>query len=161
MLRTAAADGGNLLLNISPSPEGNVPPESIKVLKQVGRWMKKYGPTIYEATDRWKSTNPNPGAWTGQAAFEYTLKGSTIYLHVNRWAGTTLPIGALVNKVISAHFYKGPEIKFTQKGQQLWLEGLPEKAPDLLDTVIELEVEGDIRPTLGAGHVLLDDDPWK
>jgi len=119
------------------------------VLKQVGRWMKKYGPTIYEATDRWKSTNPNPGAWTGQAAFEYTLKGSTIYLHVNRWAGTTLPIGALVNKVISARYYKGPEIKFTQKGQQLWLEGLPKKAPDLLDTVIELEVEGE--PTHARG----------
>ena len=126
MLRTVAADGGNLLLNISPSPEGDVPPESVKVLNQVGRWMKKYGPTIYEATDRWIPLNPDPNwTWTGQVAFEYTLKGSTIYMHVNRWAGSTLPVGALINKVKSARFYNGHEIKFTQKGQQLLLEGLP------------------------------------
>jgi len=160
MLRTVAADAGNLLLNVSPSPLGEIPPESVKVLKQVGRWMKKNGPTIYEATDRWKALYNIPNwTWTGQLAFEYTVKGSTLYLHVNRWAGRTLPVGGLVNKVLSARFYNGPAIKFTQKGQQLWLENLPEKAPDPFDTVIEVEVEGEPTHARGPLCVVPSDPP--
>ncbi len=32
--------GGNLLLNVGPDAKGNIPPESIKILKEVGEWMK-------------------------------------------------------------------------------------------------------------------------
>ncbi|MFR4224148.1 MAG: alpha-L-fucosidase [Akkermansia sp.] len=33
--------GGNFLLNIGPMPDGSIPPESIRIFKEIGFWMKK------------------------------------------------------------------------------------------------------------------------
>jgi alpha-L-fucosidase len=41
------AKGGNLLLNIGPTPEGELPAESLQRLKELGRWMKVNGSAIY------------------------------------------------------------------------------------------------------------------
>jgi hypothetical protein len=38
---------------------------------------------------------------------------------------------------------------------------IPEQMRGLLVTVIELKTEGEPRQVLGAGHVLIDDDPWR
>lgn len=69
----AAAKGSNILLNIGPQPDGNLPQKAIERLSGIGQWMDKYGNTIYgtEATDipeqSWGVT---------------TKKGNTLYLHV-------------------------------------------------------------------------------
>ena len=48
-LVTCANGGGNYLLNIGPKPDGSVPEPSVHILTEVGKWMSKNGPTIYEA----------------------------------------------------------------------------------------------------------------
>jgi alpha-L-fucosidase len=48
-LITCARDGGNYLLNIGPKPDGSITEESVKILTEVGKWMDKYGSTIYTA----------------------------------------------------------------------------------------------------------------
>jgi alpha-L-fucosidase len=150
MLRQVAYGGGNLLLNIGPSPEGDVPAPCEEALQAVGQWMTKYGPTVYDATDAWVSTNPNlEWTWTGQITGDFTIQGSKVYFHVNRWPGKTIAIGAIENKVLSARLVNGPMIQFSQAGGRILLTGLPEKAPDPLVTVIELQVEG--KPTLSRG----------
>jgi len=150
MLRQVAAGGGNLLLNIGPTPNGDVPEPCEKALLEVGDWMRKYGTTIYDATDSWIPLNPNAEwDWTGQITGDFTLKGSTIYFHVNRWPGSQISIGALENKVLYARLVGGPQVQFSQSGGRVILHGLPEKAPDPLVTVIELEVEG--KPTHSRG----------
>ena len=160
MLRQVANGGGNLLLNIGPTPEGDVPAPCEKALKQVGRWMKKYGSTIYDATDRWKMLTRTVGwGWNSQPACDFTLKGSTIYVHVNRWTGPTLAIGALENKVLSAKMMGGPAVPFSQSGGRLLLQGLPEKAPDSLATVIELVVEGEPTHSRSVGYGVPKEDP--
>jgi alpha-L-fucosidase len=152
MLRQVAAGGGNLLLNIGPTPEGNVPEPCEKALLEVGQWLREYGPSIYDAPD------VCPQEWLVTGAF--TFKGSTAYFHCNRWPGKELAIGGLVNKVLSAKLMNGPEVKFTQVRDRLVLTGLPEKAPNALSTVIELQVEGTPRQVLGMGCEILEDDPW-
>ncbi len=47
VLVSVAAKGGNLLLNIGPSPEGELPPISLERLKEIGGWMKVNGEAIY------------------------------------------------------------------------------------------------------------------
>ena len=149
MLRQVAAGGGNLLLNIGPSPSGAAPAPCVKILGEVGEWMKKYGKTIYEATD------PMQQEWLITGTF--TCRGKSLYFHCNRWPGEKFGIGGLQNKVVKARLYKGPAVKFTQTRDRLVLEGLPKKAPDALDTVIELTIAGGRpRQRLGAGCVLLD-----
>lgn len=46
-LINCVSKGGNLLLNIGPDGDGKIPDESVKILKEVGRWMKKNNESIY------------------------------------------------------------------------------------------------------------------
>jgi len=147
MLRQVAAGGGNLLLNIGPTPQGDVPPICARELGKVAAWLDKYGPTVYEATD------PMQQEWLITGAF--TAKGRSLYFHCNRWPGEELAIGGIVNRVVGARLYNGPKLPFEQVRDRLVIRGLPEQAPDELATVIELTIAGG-KPAqiLGAGHVV-------
>jgi alpha-L-fucosidase len=153
MLRQVAASGGNLLLNIGPTPEGYVPEPCELALWQVGKWMQAYGPSVYEATD------PMQQEWLVTGAF--TRKGNTLYYHVHSWPGSELAIGGLFCTVKKVKLMGGREAGFRQVKDRLVIFRLPENAPNPLATVLALEVEGDVRQVLGAGHVLLEDDPWR
>ncbi|WP_167618278.1 alpha-L-fucosidase [Maribellus sediminis] len=54
-----ASKGGNYLLNIGPDGKGYVPEESVKLLKQVGKWMAINGEAIY-GTSRWETFREGP-----------------------------------------------------------------------------------------------------
>jgi alpha-L-fucosidase len=149
MLRQVAAGGGNLLLNIGPTPEGGVPEPCVTVLKGTGQWLKEYGPSIYDASDVAKQE------WLATGAF--TFKDKTAYFHCNRWPGKELAIGGLVAEVQEARLMNGPKVRFTQVKNRLVLHDLPEKAPNTLDTVIELKCDRKPSQILGAGYVLLDE----
>jgi alpha-L-fucosidase len=47
LLVDIVSKGGNFLLNIGPDPTGELPPESLKRLAEVGRWMSVNGEAIY------------------------------------------------------------------------------------------------------------------
>lgn len=47
MLADIVCKGGNLLLNIAPSPEGDWHPDAYKLLEGIGRWMEKNSEAIY------------------------------------------------------------------------------------------------------------------
>jgi alpha-L-fucosidase len=65
MLVEVVAKGGNYLLNIGPSPEGELPPESLKRLAEIGAWMKINGQAIY-------GTRPIPPY--GETKIRYTSR---------------------------------------------------------------------------------------
>jgi alpha-L-fucosidase len=47
LLVKSAGNGGNLLLNIGPMPNGEIQPEFADRLRWMGRWLAKYGESIY------------------------------------------------------------------------------------------------------------------
>ena len=49
LLVDVVAKGGNFLLNIGPSPEGELPPVSLDRLRGIGDWMKVNGGAIYSS----------------------------------------------------------------------------------------------------------------
>ena len=152
MLRQVAGGGGNLLLNIGPAPDGSVPEPCVQALRETGEWLAQHGPAIYDASD------PMQQEWS--VIGDFTCRGSTAYFHCHRWPGRELAIGGLVNKVRAIRYLGGPPVSFTQVRDRLVLHGLPEQAPDPLVTVFEIAVEGTPRQMLGAGCVLLGEDPW-
>jgi alpha-L-fucosidase len=91
----------------------------------------------------------------------FTSKGNIAYYHCNRWPGKELAIGGLRTKVLSARLMNGPKVRFVQTDDRLVLRGLPAEVPNSLATVIELECDDVPVQVLGAGHVLIDDDPWR
>jgi alpha-L-fucosidase len=134
-LITCSRDGGNYLLNIGPRPDGSIPPESVKVLTEVGRWMQTGSSTIY-ASD---PCQPRRSAYAG-----YTRKGNNLYMHVYFWPGEYVAISGLKNKVVRARILKtGQEVKVLQDGFQTRLAGLPSDAPDFPLTTIVLECDGE------------------
>ena len=65
--------GGNMLVNVGPDARGCFPPESRRILREMGEWMAVYGESIYGCG---KANLPKP---------EYgrlTRKGDTLYVHI-------------------------------------------------------------------------------
>jgi alpha-L-fucosidase len=130
-LVTCARDGGNYLLNIGPRPDGSIPEQSVEILSEVGKWMDKYGHTIYGA-DRCRVNRSE--------FLNFTRKGNTLYVHVYFWPGETLAIGGLQTKVTGAMLLgSGKPVKFEQDDFRLRLTGLLAVAPDQPVTVLALE----------------------
>jgi len=132
-LITCARDGGNYLLNIGPQPDGGIPPESVRILTEVGQWMKTGGQTIYGA---------DPCKVSRNTYANFTRKGNTLYMHVYFWPGRDVSISGLRQKVLSAKLLKGgPALAVTQDGYRTLITGLPDKAPDSPVTTIVLECD--------------------
>jgi len=72
-LAKAAGYGANFLLNIGPMPNGAIQPEFTERLEAMGKWLSKYGSTIYGT----KGGYLRPQPWGA-----ITQRGNTHYLHV-------------------------------------------------------------------------------
>lgn len=64
---------GNMLLNVGPDAKGNIPEESLKILEEIGKWMKKNGNSIYGCKGSALS-KPENG--------RITQKGNKVYYHI-------------------------------------------------------------------------------
>ena len=47
MLCDVVAKGGNLLLNVGPDADGNLPPQALERMEAIGKWLEKNGYAIY------------------------------------------------------------------------------------------------------------------
>ncbi len=68
--------GGNYLLNVGPTAEGIIPPESVERLQAMGQWMARNGEAL-------RGTRAGPVQ--GQAAYRTTTKDSVVYVLVLHW----------------------------------------------------------------------------
>ncbi len=129
--------GGNFLLNIGPKADGTVPTASVKILRQVGAWLEKNGASVYGTTRA-----PELGSMWGP----FTVKGSSVYAHTERWPGREATFSRFANRVQSVHMLEtGDDVAFEQNGDRLFLKNLPAKVLNPIDTVIVIEVEGEPR----------------
>lgn len=64
---------GNMLLNVGPDAKGNIPEESVKILEELGRWMKANGESIYGC----RASEQERPDWG-----RYTQKGNKLYVHI-------------------------------------------------------------------------------
>jgi len=133
-----SSKGGNFLLNVGPTAEGVIPPESVERLEAVGAWMKKNGEAIYgTAASPWKK---HP--FDGRA----TVKGNTLYLHVFKWPEGGLMIDGLKGEVVSVKAVDASvgEIARGHLGQAripagVWLVIVPPPNPDPISTVVAVK----------------------
>lgn len=74
LLARTASKGANLLLNIGPQPDGNLPDAAIEKLHEMGEWLKTNGEAIYE-------TEGIPYAEGGDSIV-LTRKNDVTYIHI-------------------------------------------------------------------------------
>jgi len=129
------AGNGNFLLNVGPKADGTIPAPQARRLRAVGEWLRRNGESIYGA-------GPAP---FGQAHLgQVTAKGNTVYVHVMFWPGREMCVAGIKNRVQRACMLAtGEELPFEQQQDRLFVRGLPPRAPDPIDTVVALELEGE------------------
>ncbi len=134
-LADICAKGGNFLLNIGPTAEGEFPPACIERLHDMGVWLKANGESIYGT-----SAGPFPYLSWGVA----TRKGNTLYLHVFEWPKDGKLRVPLKNEAKSASLLKEPgkKLNVTREPGRLVID-LPAKATDAVDSVIKLAIDGE------------------
>jgi alpha-L-fucosidase len=160
MLVDIASKGGNLLLNVGPTAEGEIPEPSVERLKAIGKWMDVNGESIYgtEASPFFKLP------W-GRCTSRATGKGTTLYLHVFNWPeNEVLIVPGISTKVSSVKLLEDPtqELSSYFEGDDLLIE-LPAQAPNPVNTVLVVETTGSMEvksnmPTLTEGQVVLAAD---
>lgn len=131
MLVHAAGLNANLLMNIGPQPDGQLPAESLKRLKEIGEWTRQYGETIYGT--RGGLVTPRDWGVT-------TQKGNKLFVHILKWQDRGLFLPITGHKLSQAKLFKdGIPVKLV-KAQTGYLLELPE-VPNDIDTVVELTVD--------------------
>ncbi len=130
--------GGNFLLNVGPTAEGEIPQPSVERLKEVGRWMKVNGEAIYGTT-----ASPFTRLPWGRCTKKEGRNGTTLYLHVFDWpADGRLLVPGLRSRARSARLLAGGARVQPEAAMEGVVLRVPEKAPDSHASVIRLEIAG-------------------
>jgi alpha-L-fucosidase len=141
-----ASKGGNYLLNVGPTAEGEIPAPSVERLRAIGRWMKVNGEAIYATT-----ASPFKRLPWGRCTKKLTDDGAILYLHVFNWpANGKLLVPGLRNAVESASLLADGSHLHTDSGPEGVTVHVPASAPDPISSTVVLKVKGalDIAPAL-------------
>ncbi len=129
LVRTSGM-GANLLLNIGPQPNGQLPATALQRLKEVGQWLHGYGETIYGTT----AGPVGPQEWGAT-----TQKDGHIYVHVTKpeQCSITLPVG---QKVVSAKLFGTTEkVTYKQAKDKTLMLTIPEHKE--VDYVVDIMIK--------------------
>lgn len=155
-LADIASKGGNFLLNVGPTAEGEIPPESLDRLREIGQWMAVNGESIH-------GTSASPGGtlaslpWgrcTTRAINARGGKSATrLFLHVFDWPKDgRLIVPGLYNEVGRAYLLadKNHQLTTTRAGtdgDSLAID-LPAAAPSPHNSIVVVDIKG--KPDVAA-----------
>ena len=134
--------GGNMILNVGPDGDGNIPPQSLEILEQIGNWMETNGESIHGC---------GPAALEKPEYGRVTAKGDHLFFHIYENTLGPLPLMGLRREQIASLRLLAtnrqipistswvhsdyPEIVFADLGEDPVL-------PDPVDTVLEVTLKG-------------------
>ena len=126
-LVSTAGKGANLLLNVGPQPNGELPAAAVERLKAMGEWMEANGETVY-ATE---AGDVAPAEWGCT-----TRKGDKLYVHIFELDAETLTLPLDCEVVEAKAFADGKGIAFegVDGGVKLHVG----KVVDMVDYIVEL-----------------------
>ena len=129
LLVSTSGKGANLLLNIGPQPNGELPATALSRLKEMGTWLDKYGESIYGTT---------AGDFQNVAWGASTRKGNALYLHITDplTQSLELPITSKVKRATCLNDGQDVKYKKTKTGLTIATDGHNVDGPDL---IIKLE----------------------
>jgi alpha-L-fucosidase len=131
LARTVGGDG-NFLFNVGPTPEGVIEARQADRLREMGEWLRTYGPSIY---------GTRGGPWKPTGNLVSTRRDRTVYVHVLKWPTSgTVTLPALDRKVESARVFAGKPVSVVEKDGR-WTIDVPADQRHSIDTIIELTLD--------------------
>ncbi|MBZ9632381.1 alpha-L-fucosidase [Salegentibacter sp. LM13S] len=159
IIRTFAeviGSGGNLLLNISPKPDGTIPGEQELRLKELGNWITKNKQAVHGTV-----AGLPYGHFYGPTTISKDHK--KIYLFMLQDPKNYISLKGIQNKVKSIRVLgSGEQLDFVRNGGAAWNNipgilriGLPSKTSiNGYITVLEVELEGELQLYRGHGNAV-------
>jgi len=136
-LTEIVSKGGNFLLNVGPTSEGEIPKPSIDRLAKVGKWLNVNKESIYGTT-----ASPFPYLSYGRC----TRKAQKLYLHVFNYPANRELGVPMTNKILKAYLLADPKknllVKKRKENNHSVIH-LPAQVPDTINTVVVVEFEGE------------------
>ena len=158
MLRQVTAQGGNLLLNVGPKPDGTLPRQAHERLGKVGKWLDVYGKKLVYG-DR-----PRTKGLVAQAnIIDWTCQGKTAYAWLRCWPGTNLGIGWFKGRVKSVKLLTpqgSKRMSFKQEPRRLVVTGLPRTCPEKAANIAVLQIDCASKPTRRMGIHTDNAEKW-
>jgi alpha-L-fucosidase len=135
-----ASKGGNYLLNVGPTSEGQIPQPSVERLLAIGKWLGTNGEAIYGT-----SASPFKRLAWGRC----TAKPGKLYLHIFDWPADGKIAIPMLGKVTRAYLLAAREssLPVEQTPQAVAIQ-LPPSPPDPVASVVVAEVEGGVKPVV-------------
>lgn len=128
LLVRTSAKGANLLLNVGPQPDGSLPETALERLKDLGKWLKENGESIY-------------GTYAGEItlgdSIVSTRKADKLFLHVLKDNVTKATFSHKTKPRSVSLFPEGEKLGYTHKKGILNIT-IPERR-DRFDTIILIE----------------------
>jgi alpha-L-fucosidase len=131
VLVTCAGRNGNLALNTNPMPDGQIEPRQVERFREIGRWLKQYGESIY---------GTRGGPFWGLDCVS-TRKDNRVYVHVLKWHTDRLRLPTASSKVVSSKLLTGGMASVRQNAEQIEID-VPRQHRNELDTIVLLELDG-------------------
>ena len=129
-LVSIACKGANLLLNIGPQPNGELPATALARLKEMGEWLRKYGDSVYGTT---------AGDIQAQEWGVTTRKGNRLFVHIFDLKTKELQL-PLTCKVVKAYTFEDKkDIQFVKNDNGVILKF--DTVPSGIDYIVELVTE--------------------
>lgn len=142
LLINTVSCGGNLLMNVGPTPLGTFDPRALQALAVYRDWMERHSPSIYGCTQ---------SEFRAPQDCRLTQNGKKLYVHIFAWPFKHLHLPGLGGKVEYARFlHDASEVPITGsewETRQLTLQPdeqllfLPVKKPEVIVPVIELTLK--------------------
>ena len=129
-LVSTSGKGANLLLNIGPQPNGELPAPALERLKGMGEWLRKYGDTSYGTT---------AGDIAAQDWGVTTRKGNRLFVHIFELKEKSLhlPLKCAVKKAFV--FDSNAPVQFVQNAEGVTLSF--DEVPSGTDYIVELKTK--------------------
>ena len=129
LLVRTASKGANLLLNVGPQPDGNLPAAAVERLEAMGEWLQVNGESIYGTA---------AGSLGDGKNVVSTRRGSKVYVHIldPEIKMLDLPCSDQVKKVY--RLGKGTPLSFKYGRKRLSFAAADEQVPDRI-YVVELK----------------------
>lgn len=125
----AAGMGANLLLNVGPQPNGELPAAALSRMKEMGEWLRENGETIY---------GTEAGPFPAQSWGTSTRKGDRLFVHVMTPETEAVILPADLNIKKAFEFGTGKPVSFSKVGTHTLLQ--LEKMPAGADYIIECQL---------------------
>ena len=128
-LVSTSGKGANLLLNVGPQPNGQLPAAALDRLREIGEWTSRYGETIYGTV---------AGDIPVQEWGVTTRKGNRLFVHIfdHQEKSLTLPLQSKVKKAFVYDTKQTLKTKRTEEGVTIFFDEVPSGT----DYIVELEM---------------------